>query len=146
MDLHPERPLPAARPSSTHRGHLLLPVVHKYNFTKLLKCMVTAIKEKSDVWLSANPSSRGPHGPQVCYVITWLVVAERLQLDELHDICVATLRCMPKQQLDIALTEVVAVVGGGGRMQRALRKEVVALGNETLSLLAGLLMARITAA
>ncbi|KAG1659500.1 hypothetical protein FOA52_015342 [Chlamydomonas sp. UWO 241] len=82
MDLHPLHDPPALTLGS---DYALLPVVHKYDFTKLLKKLVAFVWEKSEA-LSHNP---------VCchtYIMRWLALAERLQLDEVRELCLGRLR------------------------------------------------------
>ncbi|KAG1669269.1 hypothetical protein FOA52_003307 [Chlamydomonas sp. UWO 241] len=69
----------------------LLPVVHKFDFTKLLTRLVDFVKERSGE-LDDDPNLPAR------FVIRWLALAERLQLDELHELCLARLRGMSKEQ------------------------------------------------
>ncbi|KAG1680629.1 hypothetical protein FOA52_015078 [Chlamydomonas sp. UWO 241] len=86
--------------------YALLPVVHKYDFTKLLGRLVAFVKGKREE-LSADPGSfRG-------YVIKWLALAERLQLDELRDLCLDKLRSMTGEGRQDAITVEVEVGSGG---------------------------------
>ncbi|KAG1657553.1 hypothetical protein FOA52_005439 [Chlamydomonas sp. UWO 241] len=79
-----------------HAGYALLPVVHKYDFTKLLTRLVSFVTEKIET-LSPEPSS-----PQT--IIAWLALAERLQLFELCELCFGQLRHMTKKQRETAIT------------------------------------------
>jgi hypothetical protein len=82
----------------------------RYDFTKLLARLLAFVKEKSGA-LSSDPAKPS------AYVISWLALAERLQMDVLHELILGRLRCMTKQQLK------VACIAGN-----ALRAEVQALG------------------
>ncbi|KAG1671685.1 hypothetical protein FOA52_007476 [Chlamydomonas sp. UWO 241] len=55
---------------------ILLPVAHKYNFAKLIKRLM-AFAEESSEELHTDPDAPG------AYIIQWLALAGRLQLDEL---------------------------------------------------------------
>ncbi|KAG1669273.1 hypothetical protein FOA52_003311 [Chlamydomonas sp. UWO 241] len=100
----------------------LLPVVHKYDFTKLLTRLVAFVKERS--WELDHDTDLPAR-----FVICWLALAQRLQLDELRELCLARLRGMSKEQRQSALTVEVAV-GSGADMQvkHIIREEVKELG------------------
>ncbi|KAG1669246.1 hypothetical protein FOA52_003283 [Chlamydomonas sp. UWO 241] len=101
--------------------YMLLLVVHKYDFTRLLTRLVAFVKESGqlDHW----------HYECATYVINWLALAERLQLDELREVCLARLRGMTKEQRNAALTEKVEVGSGAGMVtRRAFREGVKGLG------------------
>jgi hypothetical protein len=125
-DLSQQRDPPALTLSSVYT---LLPVVHKYDFTKLLARLVAFVKDKS--WmLSCIPNETGT------FVIRWLALAESLPLDELQrELCFGRLTGMKKEQLKTALTVEVDVDNAVGeelllRFQKKLvvREEVKALG------------------
>ncbi|KAG1679822.1 hypothetical protein FOA52_012735 [Chlamydomonas sp. UWO 241] len=121
-DIYPLRDAPAL----TWGGvYFMLPVVHKYNFTKLLARLVDFVKEKHAMLT---------HLPYVLcsYVIPWLVLAERLQLDELRELCLAKLRGMSKQQLQCAITLEVGSDNGGQNKRSARRDVTQGLGPELL--------------
>jgi hypothetical protein len=133
-DLYPLHDAPALTLGS---AHMLLPVVHKYNFTKLLTRLIAFIEVNSEEALSPDPTSR------FSYAITWLALAERLQLDELREMCIDMLRGMTRQQLELAITEEEEEeedeeeeeeVGTGSCKQkkRVARKQIMALGPELL--------------
>jgi hypothetical protein len=65
----------------------MLPVVHKYDFTKLLPRVVAFVKEQGDA-LSSDPSVPST------FTIRWLALAEHLYLDDLIDVCLGRLRGM----------------------------------------------------
>jgi hypothetical protein len=111
-DLYPQLDAP---PLTLGGVYVLLPVVHKYNFTKLLTRLVDFIKEKSEA-LSTYPSNTST------YIIRWLEMAECLQLDELREVCISRLRGMTKQQLDLAI-----LIPGSGK-NCGVREEVKRLG------------------
>jgi hypothetical protein len=118
-DLYPSFDPPALTLSSVFT---LLPVVHKYDFTKLLGRLMTFIKDKSEAlsFLPQNP---------VTYIIAWLALAERLQLDELRELCLGKLGSMSRAQLLIAITVEVEVGSGVDKnMTRVVRKEVKQMG------------------
>ncbi|KAG1673772.1 hypothetical protein FOA52_002341 [Chlamydomonas sp. UWO 241] len=117
-DLYPQYDPPALSLDSVYR---LLPVVHKYAFTKLLSRLVAFVKEKG---------SELDHYPEypTTYVIRWLALAEHLQLDELIQLGIGRLRGMTRKQLQMAITSVV--VGEAGRTQRIVRDRVKQLGQE----------------
>ncbi|KAG1679164.1 hypothetical protein FOA52_000520 [Chlamydomonas sp. UWO 241] len=94
-DLFPQYDAP---PLTLGSVYVLLPVVHKYNFPKLLKRLVAFVEENSDA-LSPRPSLRTGSN----YVILWLALAERLQMDELRELCLDRLRGMTRKQLDQAI-------------------------------------------
>jgi hypothetical protein len=105
--------------------YTLLPVVHKYDFPKLLTRLMGFIKDKSAVLShdSAYPSH---------YIVRWLALAESLQLDELRELCLDKLRFMTRQQLQSGITVEVDVGSGAAKQKKhVLRKEVKQLG-ETL--------------
>ncbi|KAG1670967.1 hypothetical protein FOA52_011402 [Chlamydomonas sp. UWO 241] len=77
--------------------YALLPVVHKYNFAKLITRLVGFVKEKIQT-LSHNPDDS-----ETC-VIRWIELAERLQLDGLRELCLSRLGEMMKEQRETAIT------------------------------------------
>jgi hypothetical protein len=120
-DLHHQRDPPALTLGSVLT---LLPVVHKYNFTKLLARLVAFVREKS---------GRLDHdyGDRFTFVIVWLALSERLQLDELRELCLGRLRGMTKGELQTAITVEVEVGSGADKQKRrAVREEVKGLGQE----------------
>ncbi|KAG1679813.1 hypothetical protein FOA52_012725 [Chlamydomonas sp. UWO 241] len=106
---------------------VLLPVVHKYNFTKLLTRLTAPrpafVKDRHEQ-LSSNP------GPFI-YIVLWLAVAERLQLDELRELCLVKLKGKSKQQLQWAITVEVGS-DSDGHSKCAVRKEVEMLSHALL--------------
>ncbi|KAG1669248.1 hypothetical protein FOA52_003285 [Chlamydomonas sp. UWO 241] len=101
--------------------YALLPVVHKYDFTRLLTRLVAFVKESGqlDHW----------HYECATYVINWLALAERLQLDELRELCLGRLRCMTKDDSKAALTVEVEVGSGAGMVKKCVfRVQVEGLG------------------
>ncbi|KAG1670276.1 hypothetical protein FOA52_003626 [Chlamydomonas sp. UWO 241] len=119
-DLYPQFDPPALTLSSVYT---LLPVMHKYDFPKLLARLVGFIKGKIKA-LSHN--AWGPAN----YIVLWLALSERLQLDELRELCLNKLRSMTRQQLQIAITMDVEADSVTGNKRRAVRKEVQQLGEE----------------
>jgi hypothetical protein len=118
-DLHQQRDPPALTLDSVL---ILLPVVHKYDFTKLLARLVAFVKEESEAL---------DHQPEWydTYVITWLALSERLQLDELRELCLGVLRGMSREELQTATTvEVESGSGADKRKRRVAREEVKGLG------------------
>ncbi|KAG1658501.1 hypothetical protein FOA52_011967 [Chlamydomonas sp. UWO 241] len=89
-DLYPLHDAPALSLGIVH----MLPVVHKYNFTKLLTRLLTFIKDNSEELLSYKSSPDVPFQPSSSYVITWLALAEHLQLDDLRELCIGMLHTM----------------------------------------------------
>jgi hypothetical protein len=119
-DLHPLVDPPSLTLSSVYT---LLPVVHKYDFPKLLARLVGFVTGNIAV-LSHNawdPAS---------YVVLWLALAERLQLDELRELCFGRLRSMTREQLQSAITMEVEAASGTGKKRRVVRNEVKRLGEE----------------
>ncbi|KAG1655834.1 hypothetical protein FOA52_013290 [Chlamydomonas sp. UWO 241] len=76
-DLHQLPEPPALSLSGVYE---LLPVVHKYDFSRLLARLVAFIRLQRGRLL-ADPDHFET------YVVRWLALAERLQLDELHELC-----------------------------------------------------------
>ncbi|KAG1656642.1 hypothetical protein FOA52_008866 [Chlamydomonas sp. UWO 241] len=104
--------------------YTLLPVVHKYDFPRLLTRLVAFIKGKSTA-LSHDPAS------SAAYIVRWLALAERLQLDELRELCLGKLRGMTREQLQSAIT--VQAGSGADRLKKqAVRKDVRELSHELL--------------
>jgi hypothetical protein len=102
----------------------MLPVVHKYDFAKLLKRLMAFVKEKIEE-LSADANTH------CTYIIPWLALAESLQLDELRELCLNRLRGLAKPQLLAAITvEVEEGSGAAAQTRRVLRTRVKALGKE----------------
>ncbi|KAG1670268.1 hypothetical protein FOA52_003618 [Chlamydomonas sp. UWO 241] len=100
----------------------LLPVVHKYDFPKLQARLVAFVKGKSAV-LSHNSEVPSTN------TVRWLALSERLQLDELRELCLDRLRSMSKGQRKVALiVEVEAGSGAGKKKKHTLRKEMTQLG------------------
>ncbi|KAG1657510.1 hypothetical protein FOA52_003747 [Chlamydomonas sp. UWO 241] len=95
--------------------YVLLAVVHKYNFAKLLERLVAFATRQTRPIIrqqSSNP-------------IHWLALAERLQLDELCEWCFAYLQTMTKEDL-VAITTTVEQ----GGTKRVAREEFKQLGSE----------------
>jgi hypothetical protein len=61
-------------------------------------------------------------------VIRWLALAERLQLDELCEVCLGRLRGMPKQLMATITVEVEEGSGADKHTRRVLSTQVEALG------------------
>ncbi|KAG1670269.1 hypothetical protein FOA52_003619 [Chlamydomonas sp. UWO 241] len=131
--LYPLHDQPELTPLSVHT---LLPVVHKYDFSKLPTRLMGFVKGKSAV-LSHNPECSGT------YAICWLALAERLQLDELHELCLERLKSMPREQPQSAIT--VQVAGADKQKKHVLRKQVQQLGHELIAELLTMTAAAITA-
>ncbi|KAG1655836.1 hypothetical protein FOA52_013292 [Chlamydomonas sp. UWO 241] len=135
-DLHQLREPPALSLSGVYE---LLPVVHKYDFSRLLARLVAFVRVERGR-LFADPES------SETYVVRWLALAERLQLDELHELCLGRVREMTKKQLRRAVSRAVEVGSGADRQYlcgafHAVRREVLQLRQKTrdeLVLLAGL--------
>ncbi|KAG1655833.1 hypothetical protein FOA52_013289 [Chlamydomonas sp. UWO 241] len=123
-DLHHQRDPPALTLGS---GYALLPVVHKYHFSKLLTRLMAFVMDMND---ALNHRPKHPN----TYVVNWLALAERLLLDVLRKLCLNRLGRMTKKQLQVAIRVEVVGVGAaaGGRMRKkyAVRQEVAALGEE----------------
>jgi hypothetical protein len=111
--------------------YTLLPVVHKYDFPKLLSRLMAFVERNSES-LSHYPA-------EPSYIVRWLALAERLQLDELLEVCLGRLWAMTRQQLQIAIT-VESGESTDKRKKYALRNEVKQLGqavrDELLTILA----------
>ncbi|KAG1656641.1 hypothetical protein FOA52_008865 [Chlamydomonas sp. UWO 241] len=107
------------QPDLTLRSvYTLLPVVHKYDFPKPLTRLMAFIKGKSEM-LSHNAWDF------ITYTIRWLALAERLQLDELRELCLDRMRGMTREQLQMAITvEVEAGSGTAAQKKHAFRSEV----------------------
>ncbi|KAG1666413.1 hypothetical protein FOA52_006522 [Chlamydomonas sp. UWO 241] len=86
---------------------MLLPVVHKYNFPYLLTRLMAITKEQSGA-LSHDPAVLAT------FVIRWLDLAERLQLDELRQLCMDRLQGMTREERKMAITVEVDVEGSLG--------------------------------
>ncbi|KAG1655048.1 hypothetical protein FOA52_003804 [Chlamydomonas sp. UWO 241] len=105
--------------------YTLLPVVHKYNFTKLLGRLVAFVKGGREE-LAADSTQAF-----VSSVSRWLALAERLQLDELREVCLDKLRGMTGEERQGAITvEVEFGSGGDKKMKRVVREEVKKLSQE----------------
>jgi hypothetical protein len=116
--LYPEHDPPALTLSSVHT---LLPVVHKYDFPKLLARLMAFVERNSEA-LSHDPA-------EPSYIVRWLALAERLHLDELLELCLGRLRSMSKEQRKKALTVMVEVGSdNASKQKRAVRKGVKQLG------------------
>ncbi|KAG1670274.1 hypothetical protein FOA52_003624 [Chlamydomonas sp. UWO 241] len=100
--------------------YTLLLFVHKYDFTKLLARLMSFIKGKSEA-LSHNSEL-----PSI-FIVRWLALGERLQLEELCELCLGKLRDMHSWQRKAAL---IVEVGSeaGTQKKHAVRKEVAQLG------------------
>ncbi|KAG1651431.1 hypothetical protein FOA52_006491 [Chlamydomonas sp. UWO 241] len=127
--LYPQYDPPALTLGSVFK---LLPVAHKYDFDKLLKQLLAFIREMSEA-LSHDP--KADPGDKFAYIMLWLALAERLQLDKLAELCLGRLQTMTRQQLQVAITEVVEV--GSGASEKLLvsvrDKHVMRKGVEQLS-------------
>ncbi|KAG1659958.1 hypothetical protein FOA52_010591 [Chlamydomonas sp. UWO 241] len=118
-DLFPQYDAPTLTLGSVY---VLLPVVHKYDFTKLLARLVTFVKEKVEV---LSPDLSFPKLNIIC----WLQLTERLQLDQLRDLCLGRLRSMTRKQVEQAILLPAAPSHAAG-MERGVREEVKQLGPE----------------
>ncbi|KAG1664098.1 hypothetical protein FOA52_013282 [Chlamydomonas sp. UWO 241] len=94
-DLYPLHDAPALTWGCVYT---LLPVVHKYNFPKLLTRLMAFIKEESEALDMHDPDCTD------IYVFRWLALAERLQLDVLRELCLDKVQVMTSAQLRTALT------------------------------------------
>ena len=104
--------------------YALLPVVHKYDFTKLLPRLVTFYQNQT-MDIAFGEFSSNPDHPN-CYVFAWLALAERLQLDDLRELCLSRLRGMSRKQLEQAtVTDTLDYF-----QKRGIRGAVNALGQE----------------
>ncbi|KAG1670267.1 hypothetical protein FOA52_003617 [Chlamydomonas sp. UWO 241] len=121
--LYPQYESPALTLSS---AYTLLPVVHKYNFPKLLTRLIDFVKGNNKA-LSRDPSD------SVNYIVRWLALAERLQLDELQELCLHRMQGMTREQLQSAITVEVEAVSGGKQKKHAVRKEMLQLGHALLA-------------
>ncbi|KAG1669257.1 hypothetical protein FOA52_003294 [Chlamydomonas sp. UWO 241] len=106
----------------------LLPVVHKYDFPRPIAQLVDFVKdsigELDHCW---DPSDHRAY-PST-YVVHWLALAERLQLDELREMCLDRLRGMSRRKRKVALTVYVEVgSGAGATTKHVIREEVKGLG------------------
>ncbi|KAG1673777.1 hypothetical protein FOA52_002346 [Chlamydomonas sp. UWO 241] len=118
-DLYPQYEPPALTLGSVLTQ---LPVVHKYDFGKLLARLVAFVKESS---------GELDHEPECSdtFVIRWLALSERLQLDRLRELCLGKLRSMTREDFQTAITVEVEVGSGDAeQMRRVVRKEVEGLG------------------
>jgi hypothetical protein len=113
-DLYPMHDSPALTLGSVLT---LLPVVHKYDFSKLLTRLVAFVKESTGE-LHHDPKYRST------YIVRWLEVSERLQLDDLRELCLDRLRDMTGEELQTATT-VEVVVGSGADKRKRRRRAVV---------------------
>jgi hypothetical protein len=105
--------------------YTLLPVVHKYNFPKLLTRLVAFVKRQTQ-----HPSRfSGPN------FVQWLALAERLQLDELREWCLTSIRAGSRQDL----VKDTTVAQG---TKRVVREEVKQLDRTLLEELYGILAAK----
>ncbi|KAG1655616.1 hypothetical protein FOA52_007264 [Chlamydomonas sp. UWO 241] len=90
-------------------------------FAKLLTQLVAFVKENEA--MADDPEDSDT------YVITWLALAERLQLDELRELCLANLRSFSPEQLKTAISiEVLEGSGAGTVTRRVLCEQVRQLG------------------
>ncbi|KAG1667959.1 hypothetical protein FOA52_008331 [Chlamydomonas sp. UWO 241] len=76
--------------------YVLLPVVHKYDFTRLVTRLVAFVKANSDK-LYSDP--RFPSN----FILRWLTLAEQLQLDALREVCLGRLRNMLREDIEQAM-------------------------------------------
>jgi hypothetical protein len=104
--------------------YTLLPVVHKFDFPKLLTRLLGFVKGKRGVLNhDADDQTTNP--------IRWLALAERLQLDELRELCLGKLRDMSKEQRKAALIVDVELGSKAGQQKKhTVREEVKQLGEE----------------
>jgi hypothetical protein len=117
-DIHHQHDPPALTFGSVYT---LLPTVHKFHFKRLLARLTAFVKDKSGL-LSPDPS----HPDR--YVMHWLALAGRLQLDELRELCFGRLRGMTQAQLQMATTvEVKQSSGAVKAATRVVREELADL-------------------
>ncbi|KAG1673749.1 hypothetical protein FOA52_002318 [Chlamydomonas sp. UWO 241] len=128
-DLHQQRDPPALTLGSVLT---LLPVVHKYDFTKLLTRLAAFVKARG------GEMSHDPGLPSN-FVVRWLALAERLQLDELRELCLGRLQGMTKEELRKATTVAQSTERG---TERVVREEVSNLGNACLCKLFAILASK----
>jgi hypothetical protein len=104
--------------------YMLLPVVHKYDFPRLLAQLMDFMK-KHILEVDHRYYNR------FVSVVDWLALAERLQLDELRELCLGRLRGMTRRDLLAAITvktEAITVAGNQMRHGFCVREEVKGLG------------------
>ncbi|KAG1661259.1 hypothetical protein FOA52_003716 [Chlamydomonas sp. UWO 241] len=106
-------------------AYTLLPTLHKYDFSKAITRLLIAFVKDQE--LDINPLL-----PKT-YIITWLALAERLQLDELRELCLGKLRGATKDDLQSAI-----MMPGPVLLKRGVREEVAALSPKLLSSLLAL--------
>jgi hypothetical protein len=124
MDLYPLLDPPALTWGSVFT---LLPVAHKYDFPRLLKRLVAFVMDNCEA-LTHDPKNLKQ------FVIRWLALAERLQLDELRELCLGKVRGMTREQLQSAFFVEVEIGSGADKQtQRTIRKEVEELSPALLS-------------
>ncbi|KAG1667000.1 hypothetical protein FOA52_014312 [Chlamydomonas sp. UWO 241] len=117
MDLYPLHDPPALTWGSVYT---LLPVAHKYNFTKLLARLMAFVKDNSKALTHNLMFNRR-------YVIRWLALAERLQMDELRKQVLGKVRSMTKEELQKAF---FVQVSSGAKKRNAIRKAMEELSQE----------------
>jgi hypothetical protein len=97
-------------------------VVHKYNFPKLLTRLMAFVKMESNR-LSYTPDDAD-------YVVRWLALAQRVQLDALRELCLGRLWDMGTYERKMAMT-----VWDDEQKKRSIREEVKQLGQEQVAAL-----------
>jgi hypothetical protein len=109
--------------------YTLLPTVHKYDFSKAITTRLVAFVK--DQVLGFDPNK-----PKT-YVVRWLALAERLQLDELRELCLGRLRGATRQQLETAI-----MMPPPHSLERGIREDVKALGPDLLGSLLALSLSK----
>ncbi|KAG1653706.1 hypothetical protein FOA52_007934 [Chlamydomonas sp. UWO 241] len=104
-------------------AYTLLPVAHKYGFTKLVTSLADYVK--------GQPLECDPQHPSK-YIMSWVLLAERLQLDSLLEQCVKELGETPADGLARALL----AGAGNGQVPAVLREQVKKLRDDANNLLA----------
>mmetsp|Transcript_17571 Transcript_17571/g.52811 ORF Transcript_17571/g.52811 Transcript_17571/m.52811 type:complete len:215 (-) Transcript_17571:209-853(-) len=120
MWMHPQHEEP---PLTLGGAYTLLPVAHKYGFIKLVARAVDVVKGHPLFPHHSLPST---------YIISWLSLAEDLQLDALQDKCWSSLRGWTGKQVAAALMNDCDNVPG-------VRSQVKNLPPDTIFRLMGLL-------
>ncbi|KAG1665240.1 hypothetical protein FOA52_011428 [Chlamydomonas sp. UWO 241] len=96
----------------------LLPVAHKYGFTKLVTRLVDYVKDQPLLCDPQHPSK---------YIMSWVMLAERLQLDDMLQQRVKELGEMPSDKLSRALL----VGANSGQLPATLRNAMEDLRSDT---------------
>ncbi|KAG1667005.1 hypothetical protein FOA52_014317 [Chlamydomonas sp. UWO 241] len=116
MDLYPLHDTPALTLGSVFT---LLPVAHNFPFFPRLLARLVAFVEDNSEALTHDPVFLKQ------FVIRWLALAERLQLDELRELVLGKVRGMTKEQLQQAIfVELEPGSSANKQKKHAIRKEM----------------------